>query len=71
MPDLELSQIKNLFHQALALEEPERTEFLDQVCAGDALLRTELEAGAWNTRHNALHIAAKARMTRQPREKIY
>jgi WD40 repeat protein/TPR repeat protein len=37
-------QIKELLHQALALDAEARAEFLDEVCASNAALRVELES---------------------------
>ena len=37
-------QLDKLFHSALEREPEERTAFLDQACAGDEVLRKEVEA---------------------------
>ncbi len=37
-------QVKNLFHSALECESPHRALFLDDACAGDELLRKEVES---------------------------
>jgi len=37
-------QVKELLHQALALDAHARAQFLDEVCASDAALRVELES---------------------------
>ncbi len=37
-------KLDDLFHAALALEPAERAVFLDEVCAGDDVLRKEVEA---------------------------
>ncbi len=37
-------QVEDLFHRALEREEPDRSAFLDQACAGDEALRREVES---------------------------
>jgi hypothetical protein len=37
-------QVKELLHQALALDALARAQFLDEVCASDAALRAELDS---------------------------
>ena len=37
-------RVDHLFHAALARQESERCAFLDGECAGDLLLRTEIES---------------------------
>src|SRR6266516_6949391 len=37
-------QVKNLFHSALERESNHRAPFLDEACAGDVLLRREVES---------------------------
>src|SRR5712691_3686245 len=37
-------QVKNLFHSALERESNHRALFLDEACAGDVLLRREVES---------------------------
>src|SRR6185503_4551722 len=43
-PEPEGGRLESLFEQASTLEEPERSAFLDAMCAGDTELRAELEA---------------------------
>jgi hypothetical protein len=38
------AHVKELLHQALALEPEARARFLDEVCASNATLRAELES---------------------------
>ena len=37
-------QVEELFHRALEREEPDRAAFLDEACAGDEVLRQEVES---------------------------
>ena len=40
----DFDRIESLFHRAKALGRAERTAFLDEACAGDAALRSELDS---------------------------
>lgn len=44
MNDLDLKHVKEILAQAMKLRGPGRTEHLDRECAGDALLRAEVQA---------------------------
>jgi len=44
MPDSHWENLKELFHAALALPQPDRATYLDQACNGDVELRRAVES---------------------------
>jgi serine/threonine-protein kinase len=58
MPEKNWEKVKDVFHEALLLQSSEREAFLDEVCAGNVDLQTEVQSllGSLNQAKNFLEM---------------